>query len=47
VFLDSDEAIDNAIAYVVDNPLKEGKKKQQWSWVTPYQGLDKAWVVYH
>ena len=45
VFLDS-EAIENAIAYVVDNPLKEGKPVQRWSWITPYAGLDPGWTTY-
>jgi hypothetical protein len=36
VFLDSDEAIRRAIRYVEDNPIKEGKRRQRWSFVTPY-----------
>ncbi len=31
VYLDSDEAIEVAIRYVEDNPVKEGKAKQDWS----------------
>jgi REP element-mobilizing transposase RayT len=47
VFLDSEEAIDNAIRYVQDNPLKEGKLRQKWSFVRPFTGIDKgAWVTY-
>jgi REP element-mobilizing transposase RayT len=38
VFLDSVEDIERAIRYVEDNPLKEGKRKQVWSFVTPFQG---------
>ena len=46
-FLDSDEAIENAIAYVLDNPLKEGKPRQDWKWITPYAGLEPGWTTYH
>ncbi|MFV1964411.1 MAG: hypothetical protein ACC628_03235 [Pirellulaceae bacterium] len=47
VFLDSDEAIENAIRYVEENPEKEGKPRQHWSFVQPYSGLDPGWVTYH
>ncbi len=47
VYLDSDEAIENAIAYVIDNPIKEGKPQQNWHWITPYAGLDSGWVTHH
>jgi hypothetical protein len=47
VYLDSEEAIENAIAYVNGNPAKEGKPRQRWSFVTPFTGLDKGWVTYH
>ena len=40
VYLDSDRGIENAIAYVNQNPLKEGKPAQRWKWITPYAGLD-------
>jgi len=33
VFLDDDEAIERAAKYVEENPLKEGKPKQTWSFV--------------
>jgi REP element-mobilizing transposase RayT len=46
VYLDSDEQIENAIAYVLDNPVKEGKSMQNWKWVTPYCGLDAGWTTY-
>ena len=46
VYLDSEEAIDNAIGYVEENPLKEGKPPQHWSFVTPFDGLDTGWVTY-
>ena len=36
VFLDSQD-VPRAIRYVEKNPLEEGKKKQQWSFVSAYQ----------
>ena len=47
VYLDSEESIREAIQYVRDNPSKEGKREQQWSWVSPFRGLDTGWVSYH
>jgi REP element-mobilizing transposase RayT len=48
VFLDSEEAIEAAIRYVEENPIKEGKPRQTWSFVRPFGGIDKAgWVTYH
>ena len=47
VFLDSEEAIENAIRYVEENPLNEQKPRQNWSFVAPFAGLDKGWVTYH
>ena len=46
-FLDSDKAIENAINYVIENPIKEGKPQQNWKWITPYAGLDPGWTTYH
>ncbi|MFO1065467.1 MAG: hypothetical protein U0892_16500 [Pirellulales bacterium] len=46
-FLDSDAAIENAISYVIENPIKEGMPKQNWKWMTPYAGLESAWTTYH
>jgi REP element-mobilizing transposase RayT len=46
VYLDSDDQIENAIAYVNDNPEKEGKPRQHWSWITPYSGLDNGWTTF-
>ena len=40
VFLDTDEAIENAIRYVEANPEKEGKPRQRWGFVRPYEGLE-------
>lgn len=36
VFLDSDQDILRAIAYVKQNPVKEGLRAQDWKVVTPY-----------
>jgi len=47
VFLDSEEAIEAAIRYVEENPVREGKRRQNWSFVTPFTGIDKGgWVTY-
>jgi len=46
-FLDSDEAIENAINYVMENSIKEGKPKQTWHWIPPYAGLEPGWTTYH
>ncbi len=47
-FLDSDEAIEDAIAYVENNPLEEGKPSQQWSFVTSYAGVPEGgWTTHH
>ncbi len=47
VFLDSEEAIENAIRYVEENPIKEEQPTQKWSFVTPFAGLDPGWISYH
>ena len=39
VFLDSEADIWRAIEYVENNPLKEGKPRQYWSFVTTFTGL--------
>ena len=47
VYLDSEEAIDDAIQYVEDNPDKEEKPKQTWPFVSPFGGLSKGgWITY-
>ena len=38
VFLDTLEDVRRAIAYVEENPLKEGNPRQRWSFVTPFDG---------
>ena len=48
VYLDSEVAIENAVRYVEENPEKEGKAKQTWSFVTPFVGVSTAgWTTYH
>ena len=37
VFLDDPTDILRCIGYVEDNPVKEGKPRQAWSFVTPYR----------
>lgn len=39
VYLDSESALWRAIRYVEQNPLKEGKSRQHWSFVKPFAGL--------
>jgi REP element-mobilizing transposase RayT len=47
VFLDSEQAIEAAIRCVEQNPVREGKPRQKWSFVTPFDGIQKAgWVTY-
>ena len=46
VYLESDEQIENAIAYVNANPVKEGKPPQTWKWITPYRGLEHGCTTY-
>lgn len=36
VYLESVEAVERAIRYVMSNPLKEGKKLQNWPFVIPF-----------
>lgn len=38
VFLDSEDDIARSIDYVNDNPRREGKREQRWSFVVPYTG---------
>lgn len=37
VFLDSVEDVRRSIDYVEKNPIKEGKRKQTWSFVVPFE----------
>jgi REP element-mobilizing transposase RayT len=36
VYLDSPEDMRRAIDYTNDNPIKEGKRRQTWPFITPY-----------
>ncbi len=47
VYLDSEEQIQNAIHYVELNPEEEGRPRQFWNFVTPFQGLPSGHVTYH
>jgi REP element-mobilizing transposase RayT len=48
VYLDSEEAIANAIHYVEENPEREGKRRQSWSFVTTFTGIPMGgWTTYH
>ena len=48
VFLDNEDSIREAIAYVERNPEDEGKPKQIWSFVSPFAGINTAgWTTYH
>jgi len=48
VFLEDDRAIETAIRYVAENPIKEHKAAQDWSFVTPFTRISKsAWTTYH
>lgn len=38
VFLDSHADIDRSINYVNDNPTREGRRAQNWSFIKPYDG---------
>ncbi len=47
VYLDSEQAIENAIHYVEQNPIEEDKPAQKWSCITPFAGLEPGWITYH
>ena len=47
VFLDSESAIEDAIAYVAQNPIEEGMPSQHWNFVKPFSGLEAGWTTYH
>jgi hypothetical protein len=38
VFLFTPEEVRDRIQYVEENPLREGKRRQHWSFVIPYPG---------
>ena len=37
LYLDSEADIARAVAHVENNPVKEGKPRQEWSFVTRFQ----------
>lgn len=37
VYLDDEQDVLRAVQYVQDNPLKEGKRRQRWSFVTEFR----------
>ncbi|HKA07100.1 MAG TPA: hypothetical protein VKD71_07565 [Gemmataceae bacterium] len=43
VYIDSDDQIRQAIPYVEDNPLKDGRPKQKWDFVVPYPFTLAEW----
>ncbi len=48
VYLDTEAAIESALRYVEENPVKENKPPQKWSFVKPFGGIDTAgWTTYH
>jgi REP element-mobilizing transposase RayT len=48
IYLDTEEAIENAIRYVEENPLRENLKPQKWSFVTPFEGIPLGgWTTYY
>ncbi len=48
VFLDNEADVENAVRYVEDNPIKEGKPRQSWRFVTPFGGIaPDGWITYH
>jgi hypothetical protein len=44
VFIDTAEHLEAAIAYVENNPVKEGKPKQFWSFVTPLAQVENVFA---
>jgi len=47
-YLDSEQSIEDAIRYVVGNPIKEGGPGQHWPFVIPFAGLNPGtgWLNY-
>ena len=46
-YLDREDAIEDAIRYVKQNPIKEGKPRQTWNCVRRFLGLDSGWITYY
>jgi len=38
-FLDTYQDVENAIFYVEDNPVKDGRNRQKWEFVVPFDGM--------
>ena len=48
VYLDTEEAIVNAIRYVNENPIREGLSQQNWGFVTRFEGISSSgWITYY
>lgn len=47
IYLDTEEQIETAIRYVEENPVKEGKPRQNWRFVTPFRGLEPGTITCH
>ncbi len=43
VFLDTPDDVRRAVRYVEGNPIKEGKPRQEWSFVIPYVAEPGSW----
>ena len=46
VFQDNEAAIESAIAYVLQKPIDEGRDRQCWPFVVPFQGIESNIVSY-
>ena len=46
VYLDKEQAIESAIAYVINNPIEEGRPLQNWPFVVPFPGIESNIVNY-
>jgi REP element-mobilizing transposase RayT len=46
VYLDKEQSIESAIAYVVNNPIEEGRLMQNWPFVVPFRGIESNIVAY-
>jgi REP element-mobilizing transposase RayT len=48
VYLDTEEAILNAIRYVKENPIQEVLSQQNWGFVTRFEGISSSgWITYY
>ena len=45
VFLENNDGISEAIDYVEENPVKENKPAQTWSFVEPFRGIPVGWTI--